>query len=123
MKFLILTTGLALGLRAEVHTLTLKQVAERATTQSPDARLSRLDEQRALRDVDIAHDPYDPKFYVGSGLGKAFGFPMLGGSAPSIFEARGTVSVYNRKQAFELKQAREAARGASIDGERRREQA
>src|SRR5262245_61637236 len=122
MKFLILTAGFALGLRAEVHTLTLKQVAERAMTQSPDALLSRLDEQRAFRDVDIAHDPYVPKVYVGSGLGKAFGFPMLGGSPPNIFEAHSVVSVYNRKQSYELKQAREAARGAAIDGERRRDE-
>jgi adhesin transport system outer membrane protein len=124
MKFLSLTLcAAACALRGEVHTLTLKQVAGRAMTQSPDALLSRLDEQRAQSDAEAARDPYVPRFHVGSGLGKAFGFPMLGGSAPSIFEARGSASVYNRKQAFELKQAREAARGASIDGERRREEA
>ena len=120
---LLLYPALALALNAEVHTLTLKQAAERALTQSPDALLSRLDEQKAARDVEVAHDPYVPKFHVGSGLGKSFGFPMIGGSAPSIFEARGSASVYNRKQQFELKQAREAARGVSIEGAQRRETA
>jgi outer membrane protein len=123
MKLLVLTIGLALALEAEVHTLTLKQVTERALTQSPDALLARLDEQRAEYDAAAARDPYYPKFHVGSGLGKAFGFPMLGGSAPSVFEARGSASVYNRKLAFELKQARETARGATIGGAQRREQA
>ncbi len=123
MKLLVMSLNLSLGLWAEVHTLTLRQVAERAMTQSPDALLSRLDEQRAERDVEVARDPYAPKFTVGSGLGKAFGFPMIGGAAPSIFEARGSASLYNRKQAFELKQAREAARGAALDGAQRREQA
>lgn len=125
MKLLPILTmlGLAQGLCAETHTLTLRQVAERALTQSPDALLSRLDEQRAARDVDAARDPYTPRFTVGSGLGKSFGFPMIGGSAPSVFEARGGASIYNRKLAYEVKQAREAARGAGIDGERRREEA
>ena len=123
MKLLVLTAGLALSLAAEVHTLTLRQVAERALTQSPDALLSQLDEQRAQRDIDVARDPYTPKFIVGSGLGKSFGFPMIGGAAPSVFEARGSASIYNRKQQFELKQAREAARGAGIESADRRERA
>ncbi len=123
MKLLVLQIGLALGLGAEIHTLTLKQVAGRALAQSPDAMLSRLDEQRALRDVDVARDPYVPKFVVGSGLGKSFGFPMIGGAAPSVVEARGVASIYNRKQQFELKQARESARGIAIEGAGRREQA
>ncbi len=114
---------LPFGLHAELHTLTLKQTAERAMIQSPDALLSRLDEQKAARDVEVSRDPYTPKVYVGSGLGKAFGFPMIGGSAPSVFEARGSASIYNRKQQFEVKQAREAARGASIEGAQRREAA
>ena len=107
MKLLVVTAGLAFSLAAEVHTLTLKQVSERALTQSPDAILSRLDEQRAQRDIEVARDPYTPKFIVGSGLGKSFGFPMIGGAAPSVFEARGSASIYNRKQQLELKQARE----------------
>lgn len=123
MKLPIVTLGLALSLAAEVHTFTLKQVSERAMTQSPEAMLSRLDEQRAQRDIEVARDPYAPKFAVGSGLGKSFGFPMIGGSAPSVFEARGTASIYNRKQQLELKQAREAARGAGIESAGRREQA
>ena len=123
MKLLVIAFGLAFSMGAEVRTLTLKEVAERAATQSPEALLSRLDEQRAHNDVDVARDPYAPKFQVGSGLGKSFGFPMIGGAAPSIFEARGTATVYNRKLAYELKQARETARGAAIDSEQRREQA
>lgn len=123
MKLLILACGLTCGLGAEIHTLTLKQVADRAMTQGPEALLARLDEQRAQRDVEAARDPYTPKFYVGSGLGKSFGFPMIGGSAPSVFEARGSSTIYNRKLSFEVKQAREAARGAAIDAERRRQDA
>lgn len=123
MKFLPILLSFAAVLCAEVRTLTLREVAVRASTQSPDALLSRLDEQRARYDVESARDPYVPKFYAGSGLGKAVGFPMIGGSAPSIFEARGSSSIYNRKQSYELKEARETARGAAIDGERRREEA
>ena len=48
---------------------------------------------------------------------------MIGGAAPSVFEARGGATIYNPKLRYEVKQAREAARGVSIDGERRREEA
>jgi hypothetical protein len=59
---------------------------------------------------------------LGSGLGKAFS-SMLGGSAPASSKPAARPSVYNRKLAFELKQARETARGAAIGGAQRREQA
>jgi hypothetical protein len=49
MKLMLLSSLLAGAslAQAEVHALTLKQVAERAMTQSPDVLLARLDEQRA----------------------------------------------------------------------------
>ena len=123
MKLLVLTIGLALALEAEVHTLTLKQVTERALTQSPDALLARLDEQRAEYDAAAARDPYYPKFHVGSGLGKAFGFPMLGGSAPSVFEARGSApstTVSWRSNSSRLAKPRAVRRSVGHGGASRR---
>lgn len=119
--FLLVVSSLAF---AEVHTLTLRQTAQRALTQSPEALLSRIDELKAARDVDVARDPFVPKFYAGSGLAYSYGFPMsIEGSAPSIVQAKGIASVYNKKQRLELAQAREAARGAGIEAEQRREAA
>lgn len=108
----------------QAHTLTMKQVADRALTQSPEALLARLDEQKAAREVDLARDPFHPKVYAGSGLAYSYGFPMsIEGSAPSIVQSKAIASIFNRKQRLQLDEAREGARGASIAASQRREEA
>lgn len=120
---LMLASALACA-GAATHTLTLKQIAERALTQSPEALLARLDEQKAARDVEVARDPFHPKVYAGSGLAYSYGFPMsIEGSAPSIVQAKGVASIYNRRQRLQLEQAKEGARGAVIAASQRREEA
>lgn len=122
--FWLLLFLLSAAARAETHTLTLKQTASRALTQSPEALLARLDEQKAARDVEVARDPFHPKAYAGSGLAYSYGFPMsIEGSAPSILQAKGVASLYNRKQRLQLEQAREGARGTAIAASQRREEA
>jgi outer membrane protein TolC len=98
---------------AEVHSFTLKQALEVAARQNPDVTLARLDQQRAEQGVYVALDPFRPKVYAGSGLAYTYGYPnAIEGNAPSIFEVRTDMSLYNRAQRYTLAAARETARGS-----------
>jgi outer membrane protein len=111
--FLVLTAGLGF---AEVHSLTLRQAVEIALKESPDLLLARLDELKAQAGVRVARDPFVPKVYAGSGLAKTYGYPSsIEGSAPSIFQARTDMALFNRPKSFEVARVRETARGATIN--------
>lgn len=101
---------------AETHNLTLKQAVEIALKQNPDLILSRLDEQKARAAVRVAKDPFTPKVFGGSGLAYTLGYPnSIEGAAPSIFQVRTDMALFNRPKSYELAQARESARGAGLD--------
>ena len=100
---------------AEVHRLNLRQAVELALQQNSDIVLARLDEQKAQNAVRVAKDPFVPKLYGGSGLAFTSGYPnSIEGSAPSIFEARTSMALFNRPKSYELATARENARGAAL---------
>lgn len=102
-------------LRAEVHTLTLKQALDRALSLNPDVAMARLDEQKAIQGVRVAKDPFAPKVGVGSGLAFSRGIPQsIEGTAPSIVQAHITQYLFNKQQSYTIAQARENARGASF---------
>jgi outer membrane protein TolC len=118
----ILALVAALPALAEVHTMTLQQAVNLALKQSPEVVLARLDEQRARDQVRIAKDPFTPKVYGGSGLAYTYGYPnSIEGSAPSIFEVRTNMSLFNRPQSYQLASARESARGAALDTQSKNE--
>ena len=101
--------------QAEVHKLTLRQAVQLALEQNSDVVLARLEEQKAQASIRVAKDPFAPKLYGGSGLAKTWGFPTtIGGNAPSIFEARTNMAIFNRPKSYELAEARENARGAAL---------
>jgi outer membrane protein TolC len=109
---------------AEIHSMTLPEAARRALEQSPAVMLARIAGQKALEEVRLARDPFFPKIFVGSGLAYSTGFPMsIEGAAPSIVQARGVASIYNRRQKFQWKAAEESQRGATIDARQQREAA
>ena len=98
-----------------MHSLTLRQAVEIALKESPDLVLARLDELKAQAGVRVARDPFVPKVYAGSGLAKTYGYPSsIEGSAPSIFQARTDMALFNRPKSFEVARVRENARGAAI---------
>jgi outer membrane protein len=100
---------------AEVHSLTLRQVLDIASRQNPDVALARLDQQRAEQGIKVARDPFVPKLTGGSGLAYTYGYPnSINGNAPSLFEARTDMSLYNRPQSYQLASARETARGSQL---------
>jgi outer membrane protein len=100
---------------AEVHSLTLQKALDIASRQNPDVALARLDQQRAEQGIKVAHDPFVPKLTGGSGLAYTYGYPnSINGNAPSLFEARTDMSLYNRPQSYQLASAREAARGSQL---------
>ena len=114
-SLLLLTASFA---AADVHRLTLRQAIEIALQQSPDMVLARLDEKRAQDAIRIAKDPFVPKVYGGSGLAYTSGYPnSIDGNAPSIFQAKTSMTVFNRPKSYELAEQRENARGAAINSQ------
>ena len=85
---------------------------EIASRQSPDVTLARLDQQRAEADVKVATDPFRPKVYGGSGLAYTAGYPnTIDGNAPSLFEAKTVMALFNQPKAYQLAAAKETAHG------------
>jgi outer membrane protein TolC len=118
---LLIAAVLPLVAAAELRTVTLKEAVDLALRQSPDLLLSRLDEQKAQLAVRATRDPFHPKVFAGSGLAYSNGFPMsIEGSAPSILQARGVSSIFNRSQSYRVAQTLEQARAATIDTQARR---
>lgn len=123
LRTLLAAFLLALAARAEVHTMTLKDAVALALTQNPELTIARLDEQKAQLGVKIAGDPFVPKVFAGSGLAYTYGFPQsIDGAAPSIVQARGVMSVFNKQQTYQLAQAKQNARGANIETGRKQEE-
>lgn len=124
VHLLAFTCGISFGLRAETHPLTLRQTVELALKQNPDIVLARLDEQKIREGVRVAHDPFSPRVTVGSGLAYSDGFPMsIDGSAPSVFQARANMAIFNRQKSLEVAQAKEDARGAAFATANKRDDA
>jgi outer membrane protein TolC len=109
---------------AETKTLTLKAALDLAVEQNPDVLISRLDQQKARDQIQIARDPFLPKVVGGSGLAWSPGYPTtVDGNPPSIFEVRTDMALFNRSQSYKVAEAREGLRGAGIDVSRRQEEA
>lgn len=100
---------------AEVHSLTLREALEIASRQNPDIALAHLDQQRTEQGIKVARDPFRPKVYGGSGIAYTYGYPnSIDGNAPSIFEVKTDMALYNRPDSYLLAEAKENARGANL---------
>jgi outer membrane protein len=96
--------------------MTLRQALDLALQQSPDVVLARLDQQKARYQVTIAHDPFSPKVFAGSGAAYTYGFPTsIDGNAPSLLETKTNMALFDRPQSYAVAQAKENLRGAEID--------
>jgi len=105
----------AAALRAEMHTMSLRQAVERALQQNPEIAMARLDEVKAQAAVRVQKDPFTPHVYLGSGLAYTNGFPMsIDGAAPSVVQGRASQFLFNRQQSYVVARTREEARGAGI---------
>ncbi len=123
MKFFLLVLLTSAIASAEVRTMTLQQAVAMALTQNPDVLLARLDQQKAQQQVTIAHDPFAPKLFAGSGAAYTYGFPAsIDGSGPSIVQTRASMALFNRPQKYLVDQAKEGIKGAEIDVARRQEE-
>lgn len=119
MRFTLLIL-LAATLPAEERTLTLPESIALALKQNPDIVLARLEQQKADLAIRIARDPFFPKAYIGSGLAYNSGFPMsIEGAEPSVVQAKGIASLFNKPLSHRVLQAREQARTAGLDVELR----
>ncbi|HTS75783.1 MAG TPA: TolC family protein [Bryobacteraceae bacterium] len=116
MRILVLLAISALSGWAETRTMTLKQVVDLALQQNADVMLSRLDAQKARSAVNIARDPFSPKVYAGSGAAYTTGYPAnIEGEAPSIFQVRTQMAIFDRPQSYQIAEANENLRGSEID--------
>jgi outer membrane protein TolC len=101
---------------AEINTLTLREALDLALAQNPDIMLARLDQQKAREQVTIAKDPFVPKVYAGSGAAWTSGFPAnIAGEAPSIFNLKTQMALFDRPQSYQIAQANESLRSSAID--------
>jgi outer membrane protein len=108
---------------AEVKTMTLRQALDLALAQNPDLMLARLDQQKSRHQVTIARDPFSPKVFVGSGAAYSTGFPAsIDGAAPSIFQARTQMALFDRPQTYQIAQAKENAHTIEIDSGRQEDE-
>lgn len=113
----------AVVLKAEIHDLTLQQALDLAARQNPDVALARLDQQRAMQGIKVARDPFVPKVYGGSGLAYTSGYPnSIEGNAPSIFQVRTDMAIFNRPKSYEVAAAKETMRGTQISGQNKSEE-
>ena len=118
-----IAAALAGGLRAEIHTVTLRQAVEQALRQNPDIVIAHLEEEKAKQAVRLAKDPFTPRIGVGSGLAYTSGFPMsIEGAAPTVLQARASQFLFNRPQSYAIAQAKENARGAGFATSARRDE-
>lgn len=109
---------------AEVHELTLRQALDLASRQNPDVLLARLDQQSAVAGIRIAKDPFRPKVYAGSGLAYTYGYPnSIEGNAPSLFQVRTDMSLFNRPESYEVSAAAETARAADYGAQAKEDDA
>jgi outer membrane protein TolC len=108
---------------AEVRTVTLREAIDLAVRQNSDLLLARLDQQRARYQVTIAHDPFAPKVFAGSGAAYTYGYPSsIDGSAPSIVQSRASMALFDRPQRYLEMQAKEAVHGTEIETAKRQEE-
>jgi outer membrane protein len=123
MKLPVLLLACALSVFAEVKTMTLRQALDMALAQNPDVMLARLDQQKARNQITIARDPFRPKIFGGSGAAWTSGFPAsIDGAAPSIFQARTQMAIFDRPQSYQVAQANENLRGAGIDAAKQQDE-
>ncbi len=121
---LLLVLAAASTASAEVRELTMRDAVALALKQNPDVVLARYDERKADDAVRIARDPFIPKVVVGSGLAYSNGMPMsIEGATPSIIQAQGIGSVFNRPQSYRIAAAREYRRTAALDSAAKQEEA
>jgi outer membrane protein len=101
---------------AEVKTMTLRQALDLALAQNPDLMLARLDQQKARNQITIAGDPFHPKVLAGSGAAYTTGFPAsIDGAAPSIFQMRTQMAIFDRPQMYQIAQAKENAHTTELE--------
>jgi outer membrane protein len=102
-------------LLGELHSLTLPETVAVAARQNPDVALARLEQQRAEEGIRVAQDPFRPKVFGGSGLAYTYGYPnSIEGNAPSLFQIKTEMALYNRPKSYQVAAAREIARGSQM---------
>ena len=93
---------------SEVHTLTLQQALAIAARQNPDVLLARLDSQHAAAGIDVARDPFSPRFAARSDAVYTSGYPNnVNGHSPSLLAGQVDLTLYDRARRYQIAASRE----------------
>lgn len=86
--------------------ISLREAVRLALEQNPDVVLAKLEAEKAAAGVAVAKGAFSPQAYVGSGLGWTDGIPQsVEGATPSVVQATGRMTVYNRQLRRRVKEA------------------
>ncbi len=97
----------------QARTISLREAVNLALTQNPDIVLAKLEAEKAAAGVEAAKGAFSPRAYIGSGLGWTDGIPQsVEGATPSVVQATGRMTVYDRQLKQRVKEA-EAMTGAA----------
>ena len=97
--FVLFTTMLLGGRRAQAEPLSLQRAVELALAHSTSSAVASADLQRTYASYREIRNNYLPQFVAGSGLGWSYGFPLsLEGAAPALVNVVGQSTVFNPAQ-------------------------
>lgn len=83
---------------AVAEPLTLQQAIERALGHSPSIAIATSGATKAEKSYIEARNQFIPQLSLGSGAGYSYGFPLIAGAAPSIFNVNSSATVFNPAQ-------------------------
>ncbi|MGA7081144.1 MAG: TolC family protein [Terriglobales bacterium] len=87
------------GPLSQAEPLPLDRAIRLALAHSTKSAIASADVQRAFASYREIHDNYVPQFFIGSGLGYSYGFPLsIEGAAPALANAVAQSTVFNLSQ-------------------------
>ena len=97
----------------EARPISLREAVQLALENNPDILLARIEQEKAAAAVDIARGAFSPYAAVGSGLGWTSGIPQsIEGATPSVVQATGRKTVFNRELSARVHEAQALAEAA-----------
>jgi len=94
----------------DARPISLRDAVQIALEQNPEITLSRIQQTKAEQTVQIAKGAFSPVAFIGSGLGYTDGIPQsVEGTTPSVLQAGGRMTLYDKPSLSRIQQAKEGA--------------
>ena len=101
--------------------LTLKRAVALAVENSRDVVLARLRQNVAEKSAGLGRSRFLPNLYTGTGAAYTKGFPLIGGTAPSLFNLSYVQTIFNPPLRGEFRAAEEQSEVQRLEVERTRD--